>query len=320
MKRLFALFVVCLVCAGNAVALAAETWPAKPIRLVIPFAAGSATDSAGRLFAQQLGSQLGQTVVVENKAGANGQIAAMAVAGSAPDGYTLFMTTNSTHSANPHLVKQLGYDPLKDFAPIARVGLLPFMLVVDPELPVKTTAEFLAYAKAHPGELSYGTASTASLVGAETLNAMAGLDLVRVGYKSSPQAILDLVAGRLQVMVADFTTAMPHVRAGKLRMLAVTTANRSALLPDAPAIAETLRGFDMTSWNGLFARAGTPAAILARLEKGSLRVLSDPDTRARFAAIGFEIAPMNTVQFDRYVRGEIVHWGKLVRAANIQPE
>jgi tripartite-type tricarboxylate transporter receptor subunit TctC len=320
MKRLYALFVVCLACAGDAAALAAETWPAKPIRLVIPFAAGSATDSAGRLFAQRLGAQLGQTVVVENKAGANGQIAAMAVAGSAPDGYTLFMTTNSTHSANPHLVRQLGYDPLKDFAPIARVGLLPFMLVVDPELPVKTTAEFLAYAKAHPGGLSYGTASTASLVGAETLNAMAGLDLVRVGYKSSPQAILDLVAGRLQVMVADFTTAMPHVRAGKLRMLAVTTASRSALLPDAPAIAETLRGFDMTSWNGLFARAGTPAAILARLEKGSLRVLSDPDTRARFAAIGFEIAPMNSVQFDRYVRGEIVHWGKLVRAANIQPE
>jgi len=207
MKRLFALFVVCLVCAADAAALAAETWPAKPIRLVIPFAAGSATDSAGRLFAQQLGSQLGQTVVVENKAGANGQIAAMAVAGSAPDGYTLFMTTNSTHSANPHLVRRLGYDPLKDFAPIVRVGLLPFMLVVDPELPVKTTTEFLAYAKARPGELSYGTASTASLVGAETLNAMAGLDLVRVGYKSSPQAILDLV----RYVVDDVKPA--HVRA-----------------------------------------------------------------------------------------------------------
>lgn len=320
MKRLFLLFVACLIGAGSAVAPAAETWPTKPIRLVIPFAAGSATDSAGRLLAQQLGSQLGQPVVVENKAGANGQIAAMAVAGSAPDGYTLFMTTNSTHSANPHLVKQLGYDPLRDFAPIARVGMLPFMLVVNPELPVKTTGEFLAYAKAHPGELSYGTASTASLIGAETLNVMGGLELVRVGYKSSPQAVLDLVAGRLQVMVADFATAMPHVKAGKLRMLAVTTASRSALLPDVPAIGETLQGFDMTSWNGLFAPAGTPAAILARLERDSLKVLADAQARARFAAIGFEIAPMNTVQFDRYVRGEIAHWGKLVRAANIQPE
>jgi len=320
MKGLWSLFAVGLTVAAGAVAQAAETWPAKPVRLVIPFASGSATDTAGRLFAQQLGTQLGQSVVVENKAGANGQIAAIAVAGSAPDGYTLFMTTNSTHSANPHLYKQLGYDPIKDFAPIARVGLLPFMLVVNPDLPARTTAEFLAYAKAHPGELSYGTASTASMIGAETLNVMAGLQLVRVGYKSSPQAILDLVAGRLQVMVADFTTAMPHVKAGKLRMLAVTTAKRSELLPDAPAIGETLPGFDMTSWNGIFAPAGTPAVVLARLEQASLKVLSEPDTRARFAAVGFEIAPLGSAQFDRYVKGEIAHWGKLVRAADIQPE
>lgn len=320
MKSLSALFLACLVAAASPAAPAAENWPAKPIRLIIPFAAGSATDAAGRLFAQQLGSQLGQPVVVENKAGANGQIAAIAVAGSAPDGYTLFMTTNSTHSANPHLVKQLGYDPVKDFAPVARVGLLPFMLVVNPDLPVKTTAGFLAYARAHPGELSYGTASTASMIGAETLNVMARLDLVRVGYKSSPQAISDLVAGRLQVMVADFTTAMPHAKAGKLRVLAVTTANRSALLPDVPAIGETLAGFDMTSWNGIFAPAGTSPAILAHLEKDTLRILADAATQAKFAAIGFEVSSMNTQQFDRYVRGEIAHWGKLVRAANIQPE
>ena len=299
---------------------AAEAWPAKPVRLVIPFAAGSATDSAGRLFAQRLGSLLGQPVVVENKAGANGQIAAVAVAASAPDGYTLFMTTNSTHSANPHLYRQLAYDPVKDFVPIARVGMLPFMLVVNPELPAKTTAEFLAYAKAHPNELSYGTASTASLVGAETLNAMAALSLVRVGYKASPQAILDLVAGRLHVMVSDFATAMPQVKAGKLRILAVTTATRSALLPDVPAIGETLPGFDMTSWNGIFAPAGTPPEIVSRLEKESLKLLADKGTEARFAVLGFEVAPQNAQQFDRYVRGEIAHWGKLVRAANIQPE
>lgn len=300
--------------------LFAQTWPAKPIRLVVPFAAGSATDAAGRLYALQLGERLGQSVFVENKAGANGQIAAMAVAGAAPDGYTLFMTTNSTHSANPHLVRNLGYDPVKDFAPVARVGMLPFMLVVNPDVPVKTTAEFLAYAKANPGRLSYGTASTASMIGAETLNVMAGLSLEKVGYKASPQAILDLVAGRLQVMVSDFTTAMPHVRSGKLRVLAVTTANRSALLPEVPSIAETLPGFDMTSWNGIFAPAHTPPDILARLEKESLVVLGNKDTRARFAAIGFEIAPLGAAQLDRYVQGEMAHWGKLVRAANIQPE
>jgi tripartite-type tricarboxylate transporter receptor subunit TctC len=306
-----------MLCAGAAVA---QSWPSKPIRLVVPFAAGSATDSAGRLFAQALGERLGQPVVVENKPGANGQIAAISVAGSAPDGYTLFMTTNSTHSANPHLVRNLGYDPVRDFVPIARVGTLPFMLVVHPGLPAKTTADFLAYARARPGELSYGTASTASMVGAETLNAMGGLRMEKVGYKSSPQAILDLAAGRLQVMVSDFTTAMPHVRSGKLRVLAVTTSSRSALLPDVPAIAEVLPGFDMTSWNGIFAPAHTPPDIVARVEKESLLVLADRELRARFAMIGFEIAPLDAARLDRYVRAEIDHWGKLVRAANIQPE
>jgi len=298
----------------------AETYPSKPIKLVIAFAAGSATDSAGRILAQQLSQRLGQNVIVENRAGANGQIAAVFVARSAADGYTLFMTTNSTHGANPHLYRKLAYDPIKDFQPIARVGTLPFMLVINPELPVTNTAEFIAYAKAHPGELSYGTASTASLVGAETINHVAGLDLVRVGYSSSPQAILDLVAGRLQVMVADFTTAMPHVKAGKLRVLGVTTAKRTMLLPEVPPIAETLAGFDLTSWNGIFAPAGTSKEIINLLEREILDILSRTEIRKKFAAIGFEIDPMNTSEFGRYVREQIAYWGKLVRDAGIPPE
>ena len=298
----------------------AGTYPSKPIKLVIAFAAGSATDSAGRILAQEVSQRLGQNVIVENRAGANGQLAAVFVARSAADGHTLFMTTNSTHGANPHLYKKLAYDPIKDFAPIVRIGTLPFMLVVNPELPVNNTAEFIAYAQAHRGGLSYGTASTASLVGAETINHLAGLDLVRVGYSSSPQAILDLVAGRLQVMVADFTTAMPHVKAGKLRVLGVTTAKRTTLLPDVPPIAQTLAGFDITSWNGIFAPAGTPREILARLERETLDILSRPEIRKRFAAIGFEIDPMNAVEFGRYVREQIAYWGKLVRDAKIPPE
>jgi len=298
----------------------AENYPSKPIKLVIAFAAGSATDSAGRILAQELSQRLGQNVIVENRAGANGQLAAVFVARSTADGHTLFMTTNSTHGANPHLYKKLAYDPIKDFAPIARIGTLPFMLVVNPALPANNTAEFIAYAQAHRGGLSYGTASTASLVGAETINHLAGLDLVRVGYSSSPQAILDLVAGRLQVMVADFTTAMPHVKAGKLRVLGVTTVKRTALLPDVPPIAQTLAGFDITSWNGIFAPAGTPREILARLERETLDILSRPKIRKRFAAIGFEIDPMNTVEFGRYVREQIAYWGKLVRDAKIPPE
>ncbi|HEV8646928.1 MAG TPA: tripartite tricarboxylate transporter substrate binding protein [Burkholderiales bacterium] len=313
-------FTLALILSAPSPQALAEAYPSKPIKLVIAFAAGSATDSAGRILAQELSQRLGQNVIIENRAGANGQIAAVFVARSAADGHTLFMTTNSTHGANPHLYKRLAYDPIKDFEPIARLGTLPFMLVVNPELPVNSTAEFIAYAKARPGRLSYGTASTASLVGAETINHLAGLDLVRVGYSSSPQAILDLVAGRLQVMVADFTTAMPHVKAGKLRVLAVTTAKHTTLLPEVPPIADTLAGFDLTSWNGIFAPAGTPKEVIARLERETLDILSRAEIRKRFAMIGFEIDPMNTSEFGRYVREQIAYWGKLVREAGIPPE
>ena len=313
-------FALALLLSAPTVEVQAQAYPSKPVKLVIAFAAGSATDGAGRILAQELSQRLGQNVIVENRAGANGQIAAVFVARSAADGYTLFMTTNSTHGANPHLYKKLAYDPIKDFEPIARIGTLPFMLVINPELPANNTTEFVAYAKAHPGALSYGTASTASLVGAETINHLAGLDLVRVGYSSSPQAILDLVAGRLQVMVADFTTAMPHVKAGKLRVLAVTTAKHTTLLPEVPPIAETLAGFDLTSWNGIFAPAGTPKGIIARLEREILDILSRAEIRKKFASIGFEIDPMNTSEFRRYVREQIAYWGKLVRDAGIPPE
>jgi len=313
-------FALALLLSAPTVEVQAQAYPSKPVKLVIAFAAGSATDGAGRILAQELSQRLGQNVIVENRAGANGQIAAVFVARSAADGYTLFMTTNSTHGANPHLYKKLAYDPIKDFEPIARIGTLPFMLVINPELPANNTTEFVAYAKAHPGALSYGTASTASLVGAETINHLAGLDLVRVGYSSSPQAILDLVAGRLQVMVADFTTAMPHVKAGKLRVLAVTTAKHTTLLPEVPPIAETLAGFDLTSWNGIFAPAGTPKGIIARLEREILDILSRAEIRKKFVSIGFEIDPMNTSEFRRYVREQIAYWGKLVRDAGIPPE
>ena len=314
------LFAIVPVLLALAHACFADGYPSKPIKLVIPFAAGSATDSAGRILAQALSQRLGQSVIVDNRPGANGQIAATVAAQSAADGYTLFMTTNSTHSANPHLYKKLSYDPIKDFEPIARIGTLAFMLVVHPDLPVANTRELIAYSVAHPGELSYATASTASLVGAETINAMGHTDMVGVSYKASPQAILDLVAGRVQVMVADFTTAMPQVRTGKLKVLAVTTAKRSALLPGVPPIAETLKGFDMTSWNGLFAPAGTPQPIMARLERETLSSLAQPDVKERLATIGFEVDPQDSVAFRRFVREQLEAWGKLIRAAKIQPE
>jgi tripartite-type tricarboxylate transporter receptor subunit TctC len=299
---------------------AAEPYPSKPIRLVVPFAAGSATDSVGRLLAQELAQRLGQNVLVENRPGANGQLAAAFVAKSAPDGYTLFMTTNTTHSANPHLYRTLPYDPVHDFEPIVRNGTLPFMLVVTAGLPVTSTAQLVAYARSHPGTLAYAAANSTSLVGAQTINVLAGIDLLRVSYKSSPDAMLDLTAGRLQVMVADFVTAMPHVKAGKLTVLGVTTARRSALLPQVPPIADTLKGFDVTSWNGLFAPAGTPPPILARVSGEMLAIVGRPQVRDRLAALGFEVDPLGPEAFERYVREQAAYWGKLVRAARIEPE
>ena len=299
---------------------AAPAYPSKPIRLVIPFAAGSATDAAGRLLAQALSQRLGQSVIVDNRAGANGQIGAALVAKSPPDGHTLFMTTSSTHSANPHLYKSLPYDPIGDFEPIARIGTLAFMLVVHPGVKVSSTKEFIAYASARPGQLAYGTASTASLIGAETINAMAPTRMLGVGYKASTQAMLDLVAGRVQVMVADFATAMPQVKAGKITALGVTTARRSALLPGVPSMAEAMKGFDMITWNGLFAPAGTPKEIIARIERETLDVLSGAQIRKQYADVGFEVDPLNTAAFRRFVREQLDTWGKLVRAAKIQPE
>lgn len=299
---------------------AADAYPSKTIRLVIPFAAGSATDSAGRLVAQELSTRLGQQVIVDNRAGAFGQIAAELVAHSAPDGYTVLMTTNTTHSANPHLFKQLNYDPVKDFEPIARLGLLPFMVVATNELPVKNIQEFVAYARANPGRLSYAHPSSSSLVAMETIKRLTKIDVIGVQYKASPQAIIDLIAGRVQVMAADFATAIPQVKAGKLRVLGVTMAKRSALLPDVPAIAESLPGFDVVAWNGLFVPARTPAPIVARLSREMLDLLARADIKAKLAAIGFEVDPQPADAFGRYVRAQIDVWGRMIRDAGIPRE
>jgi tripartite-type tricarboxylate transporter receptor subunit TctC len=259
-------------------------------------------------------------VIVENRPGATGMLAADHVARSAPDGYTLLMTTNSTHGANSYIYKSLPYDPIRDFVPIARTATLPFMLVINPAVPADTTAQFIEHARAHRGELSYGTASTTSLIGAETINRLAGTGLVGVSYKASTQAMLDLVAGRLEVMVADFATAMPQVKAGKLKVLGVTTAKRSALLPGVPPMADALPGFDVTSWNGVFAPAGTPKVIVSRLAREILAVLEDPGIVRRLAEVGFEVEPMGPERFGPYVREQIGYWVKLARDAGIQPQ
>ena len=295
-----------------------SSWPSKPIRLIVPFAPGSGTDSAGRVLAHELSQRLGQQVLVENRAGAFGQIAAQLVARSAADGYTLFMTTNTTHGANPHLFARLPYEPVRDLVPIARLGTLPFMLVVHPSLPVKTVAQFVDYARRNPDELSYAQASSTSLVAMETIKRLGRISVAGVQYKASPQAMLDLMVGRVQVMVADFATAMPQVKAGKLRVLGVTTAQPSRLLPGVPPIAEALPGFDTTSWNGVFAPARTSAAIVSRLEREILAALARRDIKARLEELGFEVDVLGSAAFGRYVGEQLEHWGRMIRAAGIE--
>lgn len=299
----------------------AQAYPTKPIMLVVPFAAGSGTDAVARAVASQLQERLKQPVIVDNKAGANAQIAAQYVARAAPDGYTLLMTTNTSHSANPSLVLNLKYDPIKDFTPIARVGELPFALAVHPSVPAKTLAELLDYARANPGKLSYATPNSTSLVAMETIKHIAKVDIVGVPYKSSPQAMTDLIGGQVQVYVVDLGSGMATLKSDKIRALAITTAETSPLLPGIPPIGKTVKGFDLTSWNGIFGPAGLPPAIVQKLNTELQAVLADRDLQAKLAQIGFQVWPSKTPEeFAKYVADQLTHWRTLIQQAGIKPE
>ncbi|RZJ00109.1 MAG: tripartite tricarboxylate transporter substrate binding protein, partial [Haliea sp.] len=240
----------------GASALAAAQGSHQVVRLIVPFAAGSYTDNVARIIAPGLGERLGQTVIIENKAGANGVIGADHVAKAAPDGQTFLVGGASVNTVNPGVYKSLPYDPVKDLAPVARFGILPFVLVVHPDVPAKTTPELIAYVKKHPGKLAYGSPNSSTLVGMETFKRTVGIDITSVPYKASPQAMTDLVGNHVQVLMADFATAMPQVRAGKARLLGVTMKDRSPLLPDAAPMAESVKDFDLSAWTGLFAPGG----------------------------------------------------------------
>jgi tripartite-type tricarboxylate transporter receptor subunit TctC len=303
------------------VAGAQAIYPSSPITLVVPFAAGSGTDAVARVVANKLGERLKQPIVVENKAGANGQIAAAYVVKAKPDGYTLFMTTNTTHSANPWLVKGLRYDPIKDFTPVARVGELPFALLVHPSLPVRNVQELIDYAKAHPNQLSYGTPNSTSLVASETLRFLTKTQITSVPYKSSPQALTDVMGNQVQMYVADLGSAGSMMKTDRVRTLAVTAAKGSALLPQVPAIAQALPGFDITSWNGIFGPAGMPPAVVDKLHTDLQMVLKDTSVHAQLAQVGFEVWPTGTpVEFSGYVKEQLARWGQLVKQAGVEPQ
>ncbi|MBS0469255.1 MAG: tripartite tricarboxylate transporter substrate binding protein [Proteobacteria bacterium] len=309
------------VLALSATTALAQAYPSTPVTLVVPFAAGSGTDSVARAVAAGLAERLKQPVIVDNKPGANAQVAAQFVAKAKPDGYTLFMTTNTSHSANPALYKSLKYDPIKDFTPVARVGELPFALAVHPAVPARTLAELLDYARANPGKLSYATPNSTSLVAMESIKHIAKIDVLGVPYKSSPQAMTDLVGGQVQVYVADLGSGMGMLKTDRVRALGITTAEPTPLLPGVPPIGKTVKGFDLTSWNGIFGPAGLPPAVVQRLNTELQAVLADKALQDKLALIGFQVWPSKTPEeFAQYVGQQLTHWRTLIQQAGIQPE
>jgi tripartite-type tricarboxylate transporter receptor subunit TctC len=301
----------------------AQTWPSKPIRIVIAQAPGSATDVISRVVAIPLGEALGQPIVIDARPGAGGVLGTEVAARSAPDGYTLFMGNNSTHGSNPAVYAKLPYDAVKDFAPVSFVASVPYVLVVDPSLPVKSVQEFVAYAKARPGKLNYasaGNGSTHHFCG-ELFKSMTGVDMQHIPYKGSGPGIAGLLGGEVSMMFSNVADIGSQIKAGKVRALAVTAQRRAATLPDVPTMAEAgLPDFVITSWFGLLVPAGTPAPIVARLNAETVKVLGKAEVKATLAQQGLEVAPSSPEAFATHIKSEIARFTQIAKAAGIKAE
>jgi len=299
----------------------ADNYPTKPITIITAFGPGSASDTITRVVAQPLGVALKQSVIVEARPGANGAISAMYVARAPADGYTLLMTTNSPHSAAPFLTKNIAYDPVKDFTPITRLGSFTLMLVIHPSIPANTVKELVEYARANPGKLSFASGNTAGVVAGETLKHWGKLDLLHVPYKSTPQALTDLIAGRTSMMFADFTTGIPHVKSGALRALAVTRIKRSSLYPELPTMDEAgVTNFDMDAWAGFVAPANTPPDVVTLLSKAMRPIIDSAEVKATMRNAGFEAFSSSPEELGNFNKAQLGKWEKMVKDAGIQPE
>jgi tripartite-type tricarboxylate transporter receptor subunit TctC len=298
----------------------AQAYPSKPIKIVVPFAAGSATDLTARGLGAKLQDILKQPVVIDDKPGASGQLGASAVATAPADGYTLLMGTNTTNAANPALFKKLSYDPEKDFVPIMRCVTGVNVLVVNNELPIKSIAELIDYAKKNPGKLNYAEASASQRLSAEMFNKLAGVKIERVPYKASPQALGDVISGQVQVMFPDLPQGLAQIDAGKVRGLGTTGPQRSTVAPNLPAIAETVPGYVLVYWLAVFAPAGTPQPIQKTLADAITEALKDPATAKAMTQGRMEISPLPLDQFAAYVKEQTAWWTKEIKAAGIEPE
>jgi tripartite-type tricarboxylate transporter receptor subunit TctC len=301
----------------------AQTYPVKPVRLIVPFAAGGGTDIVARTVGAKLGESFGQTVVVDNRAGASGAIGTELVARSPADGYTLLMGSSGPIAVNPALHAKLPYDPLRDFVPVALITTMPFLTVVHPSLPVRSVKELIALAKARPGQLNYASPGSGSSthLATELFKAMAGVQIMHVPYKGVAPAATDLMSGEVQMLTGDLNTLMPHVRAGKMRPLAVTGTTRSPLLPDMPTVAEAgVPGYEASGWFGILAPAATPREIVRRLNGEIVRALQSDELRKRLARLGGEVAGGTPEAFGQHLRREIDKWGTLIRSMGLKPD
>lgn len=301
---------------------AAQSYPGKPVRVVVPFPPAGGTDLFARTVAQKLSTVLGQQIIVDNRSGAGGMIGSESVARAAPDGYTLLITSSSTHSINPHLTRKPLYDPLRDFAPVIVIASAPNVLVVHPSLPVRTVKELIALAKARPGQINYASngSGTLSHLTGELFKLQAGINMQHIPYKGGPPAVTDLMAGQVSALFAAFPTVFGQVRAGRLRAVAVTGARRAAAAPDLPTMSDTLPGFESSQWWGMFAPAATSSAIISRLNSETARFLGDADVRERFASDGAEPMGGSPRVFADFLRADHEKWGKVVRETGIRPE
>lgn len=302
-------------------AAAAQAYPAKPVTFVVPFAAGTATDQLARALGQSFTEQTKQATVVDNKAGASGMLAAQAAARAPADGYTVLITTNTTHAANEHLYKKLPYDPVKDFVPVTGLGKGAQVLVVNAASPYKNVAELLAAARARPGKLSFGSGSSSSRVAGELFQQMSGTEILHVPYKSNTLAITDLLGGQIDMMITDTSTGVPQIKAGKVRALGVSTARRMAMLPDVPTLDEAgVKGYDMGYWFAAYVPAGTPAPVVQKLNEVFANGLKTTPVKAFFETSGGEPFPTTSEALGKFQFEEAGKWGKVIKAAGIEPE
>jgi tripartite-type tricarboxylate transporter receptor subunit TctC len=309
------------VVAGLALPAAAQDFPTKNIKFVVPFAAGSATDALARILGEHLSRSLGKPVVIENLPGASGILAAQNVVRADADGHTLLITTNTTHGANQSLLKSVPYDAVRDFEAVGKLGTITLALTTHPSVPAKTVADLVAHAKANPGKLTFGAGSSSSRIAGEMLKSLAGLDLTYVPYRSNPQAITDLLGGQISIVFADISTTLPQVKAGKINGLAVSTAKRSPLAPDLPTMAEAgVAGYDLAAWFAAFAPAKTPRPVIEKLNQAFTAALNDKATQERLLAAGIEPEGSTPEELRAFVPIEIKKWAEIVKAAGIQPE